>query len=120
MLTLMHRPLSRAGNGHGRRVTARTGAHRLLLGVVALVILGRPSAAPAQVTHVLPPAEEVPQHSRLTVSTLPPPAAPGTPMIKPFRTRDPEGLRSWKEKLRGNPGAVLRGRGFVLDTRPGR
>jgi hypothetical protein len=116
----VHRPLSRAGNDHGRRVTARTGARRLLLAVVALAILGEPTAALAQATQALPAPEPVPQHSRLTVSTLPPPTAPEAPTIKPFRTRDPERLRSWKEKLRGNPGAVLPAPGFVLDTRSGR
>ncbi len=110
--------LSGAGNDHRGGVAARSGSRRIVLAAAAAVaLLGGPSLALAQAINVPSQAEAVPLHSRVTVSTLPPPAAPGTPAIKPFRTRDPERLRSWKDKLRGNPGAVLPTPGFVLDSR---
>jgi len=89
-----------------------------------LAILAAPAALFAQDVRPLPPAREVPVHSTVNVSTLPPAPGPGgTPTgvtVKPFLTRDPEQLREGRNLMRQSPETVPPAPGLVEDRRPDR
>ncbi len=90
--------------------------------VATLAVLGTVGELHAQTAEPLSATQPVPAHSRVDVSTLPPapPAPEKGPEVKPFRTRDAEGLRQWKQRLQQSPAVVPATPGFVPDTRPDR
>jgi hypothetical protein len=90
---------------------------------MASALLPLPTALFAQDNPRLPPAHQVQRDSTVDVSTLPPPVVtqePGEATVKPFRTRDPAGLRRWRELIQQSPGIVTPAPGFVEDKRTDR
>lgn len=92
--------------------------------VVGMALLGSPTPLLAEEAQTLSPTRELPSHSKVDVSTLPPAKAPGQGpagiAVKPFLTRDPDGLRRWRELIERSPEVLPPAPGFVEDTRSAR
>jgi hypothetical protein len=92
--------------------------------VVGMAVLGSPTPLLAQEAQALPPTRDLPFHSKVDVSTLPPAKAPGQGAagiaVKPFLTRDADGLRRWRELIERSPEVLPPAPGFVEDKKSAR
>jgi len=87
---------------------------------LAVVLLPAPTLL-AQAIVTLPAAATLPLDSTVDVLTLPTPARSVTPTeirVKPFLTRDPEGLRSWRQQLQGRTETVPPTQDLIEDGAP--
>ncbi len=85
-----------------RQTRRRHGTVSIVL-ALAVLLLPAPTLL-AQEIVPLPLAATIPLDSTVDVLTLPAPARTVTPTeirVKPFLTRDPEGLQSWRQQLQG-------------------
>jgi hypothetical protein len=87
-------------------------------GAVTIAVIGNPTGAPAQDAGVA--SDLIPLHSIVDVGALsqerPREGAATVPhQVKPFRPRNAEELRFWKNEVQQNPAAVPPTHGFMKD-----
>jgi hypothetical protein len=112
------RALLAAGGGpEASHVSGKRRRGLSLVFAVTLVALGAVATLHAEEARPLPAPQQVPVHSRVDVSTLPPPNRGKGSTLKPFRPRDPDGLERRKQQLDRSPALVPTALGVVPDKR---
>src|SRR2546425_6145655 len=105
-------------------VERRSPLRRSTGALITLLALGYGVIHPTTAVQADTAIDVVPLHSTVEVSNLPPssPSPALLPLLpittKPFRTRDPAALQTWKELLQSVPGVVPQAPGMVDDPSP--